>query len=77
MAAVGVISVAAAIAVTWLAPARSTSDPLVQVTESTGHQSCGQLVGVSDHQLIVQPATGPTLIPLTAVTAITPVTTCP
>jgi ABC-type Fe3+ transport system permease subunit len=77
MAAVGVVAVAAAIAVTWLAPAQGTSNPLVQVTESTGHQACGQLIGVSDHELIVQPAAGPTLIPLTAVTAITPVTTCP
>jgi hypothetical protein len=77
MAAVGVVAVAAAIGLTWLAPAQGTANPLVQVTESAGHQSCGQLIGVSNHELIVQPATGPILIPLSAVAAITPVTTCP
>jgi hypothetical protein len=77
MAAVGVVAVAAAVGLTWLAPAQSTANPLIQVTESTGHQSCGQLIGVSNHELIVQPTTGPILIPLSAVAAITPVTACP
>jgi hypothetical protein len=77
MAAAGVVAVAAAIGLTWLAPAQSTTTPLVQVTESTGQQSCGQLIGVTNHELIVQPTTGPTLIPLSAVTAVTPVTACP
>ena len=77
MAAVGVVAVAAAVGLTWLAPAQSTANPLIQVTESTGHQSCGQLIGVSNHELIVQPTTGPILIPLSAVAAITPVATCP
>jgi hypothetical protein len=77
MAAAGVVAVAAAIGLTWLAPAQSTTTPLVQVTESTGQQSCGQLIGVSNRELIVQPTTGPTLIPLSAVTAVTPVTACP
>lgn len=74
-AATGVAAVAAAISVTWLAPAQDAA-PLVQVTQSTGQQSCGQLIGVSDRQLILRPASGPVLIPLTTVTAITPVTAC-
>jgi len=76
-AATGVVAVAAAIGLTWLAPAQDAAAALVQVTESTGQQSCGQLIGVSDRQLIVRPPSGPVLIPLTAVTAITPVTACP
>jgi hypothetical protein len=76
MAAAGVVAVAAAIGLTWLAPVPGTANPLIQVTESTGHQSCGRLIGVSNHQLIVQPTTGPILIPLSAVVAITPVTAC-
>lgn len=75
-AAVGVLAVAAAIGVTWLAPTQAVA-PLVQVTESTGQQPCGQLIGVSDHQLILRPASAPVLIPLTEVTAIAPVTACP
>jgi hypothetical protein len=77
MAAVGVIAVAAAIGITWLAPAQGTTSPLVQVTESTGHQVCGQLIGVSNHELIVDPASGPTLIPLSVAAAVTPVAACP
>lgn len=76
LAAAGVLAVAGAIAVTWLAPAQE-GNPLVRVTESTGGQSCGQLIGVSGRQLIVQPTAGPVLIPLSAVTAITPATACP
>jgi hypothetical protein len=77
MAAVGVIAVAAAIGLTWLAPAQGTTVPLVQVTESTGQQPCGQLIGITNHELVVEPMTGPILVPLSAVTAITPVTACP
>jgi hypothetical protein len=76
-AAVGVIAVAGAIGVTWLAPVQDSAAALVQVTQSTGQQSCGQLIGVSGHQLIVRPPSGPVLIPLTEVTAVTPVTACP
>jgi hypothetical protein len=77
VAVVGVVAVAAAIAVTWLAPAQGAADPLVRVTDSSGHQSCGRLVGITDHQLIVDPATGAVLLPLSGVTALTPVTACP
>jgi hypothetical protein len=76
-AAVGVVAVATAIGVTWLAPAQDAAASLVQVTESTGQQSCGQLIGVTGRQLIVRPPSGPVLIPLTAVAALTPVTACP
>jgi hypothetical protein len=76
-AATGVVAVAVAIGVTWLAPAQGAAAPLVQVTQSTGKQSCGQLIGVNDRQLILRPASGPVIIPLTTVTAITPVTACP
>lgn len=75
-AATGVVAVAVAIGVTWLAPAQDAAAPLVQVTQSTSQQSCGQLIGVSDRQLILRPASRPALIPLTTVTAITPVTAC-
>lgn len=74
-AATGVVAVAVAIGVTWLAPAQDAA-PLVRVTQSTGQQSCGQLIGVSDRQMILRPASGPVGIPLTTVTAITPVTAC-
>jgi hypothetical protein len=75
-AATGVVAVAVAIGVTWLAPAQDGAAPVVQVTQSTGQQSCGQLIGVSDRRLILRPASGPVSIPLTAVTAIIPVTAC-
>lgn len=75
-AATGVVTVAVAIGVTWLAPAQGAAAPLVQVTQSTGQQSCGQLIGVSNRQMILRPARGPVIIPLTTVTAITPVTAC-
>lgn len=75
-AATGVVAVAVAIGVTWLTPAQAAAAPLVQVAQSTGQESCGQLIGVSDRQLILRPASGPVIIPLTTVTAITPVTAC-
>jgi hypothetical protein len=77
MAAVGVVAVAAAIAVTWLAPAQGNAAALVRVTESSGHQACGQLLGVSDHELIVQTAAGPVLIPISGIDAITSLAACP
>jgi hypothetical protein len=76
MAAASVLIVAAATAVTWFAPTQpATQGELVQVTESTGEQHCGQLAGTARHDLIL---TAPAaLVPLSAVTAITPVATCP
>lgn len=77
LAAVSVVAVAAAVALTWFGPASGTTTPLVQVTESTGQQSCGVLLGVSKHELILRSTAAPTLIPLSAVDAISPVTGCP
>jgi hypothetical protein len=77
LAAVGVVAVAAAVGLTWLAPAQGGAAPLVRVTESTGQQSCGTLIGVTGRQLVVQLTTGPALVPLSAVTALNPVTACP
>jgi hypothetical protein len=76
LAALGVIAIGTAIALTWLAPAQGTAQPLVQVTDSLGHQSCGQLIGVINHQLVVARATGPILVPLSTVATITPVAVC-
>jgi hypothetical protein len=76
LVALGVIAVAAAIALTWLAPAKDPSQPLVQVTDSAGHRSCGQLIGVTNQQLVVAPAAGPIVVPLSDVVSLTPVVSC-
>ncbi len=76
LAAASVLAVAVAVAVTWFAPARDTT-PLVLVAHSTGRQSCGKLIAVTRHQLLLQPATGPTLVPMSTVDTLTPVTACP
>jgi hypothetical protein len=74
LAAVSVIVVAAAVGLTWFAPAQNpATTPLVRVTETTG-QACGGLIGETSHQVILTAPT--TLIPLVSVLAITPVTTC-
>ena len=74
LAAASVIAVAVAVAITWFAPAQNpATTPLVQVTETTG-QACGGLIGETSHEVIL---TAPaTLIPLTSILAITPVTAC-
>lgn len=78
LAAASVLTVAAAVAFTWFAPAQPTpAGHLVLVTDSAGHQSCGQLIGVTKQELLVQLTTGPTVVPLSAVTALIPVTACP
>ena len=77
LAAVSVIAVAVAVALTWFGPAPGTTTPLIQVTESTGQQPCGALLGASKHQLILRSTAGPILISLSAVDAITPVIVCP
>jgi hypothetical protein len=76
LAAASVLIVAAAVAFTWFAPAHEASTTtLVQVTGPSG-QSCGELVGVSNRQLVIRTTTTTTLIPLSAVGTITPVTVC-
>jgi hypothetical protein len=76
LAAASVLIVAAATAVTWFAPTQpATQAELVRVTESTGEQHCGQLAGTARRNLIL---TAPAaLVPLSAVTSVTPVTNCP
>jgi hypothetical protein len=88
LAATSVVVVAAAIGVTWFAPAaQGTAAPLVQITETGGQITCGSFIGETQHQVIltvpgtVGATTGSTtgtntIIPLTSVLAITPVTTC-
>ena len=78
LAAGGVVAVAIAVGITWLAPVQSTSAQLIKVTESTGQQPCGQLLGANGHQLIITLAAGRVqVIPLAAVATITPVAGCP
>ncbi len=77
LAAVSVIAVAAAVAFTWFGPTPGSTAPLVQVTESTGQQSCGALLGVSEHELVLRGTAAPVMVPLSAVDAIKPVTACP
>ena len=76
LAAAGVACVAFAVGLTWLAPAQETTAPTVQVAAPTG-QVCGELVGVSQHQLILHTEAGTTLLlPLSAVASLTPVDNC-
>lgn len=78
MAAASVLVIAAAVAVTWFAPARpTTNSPLVRIITSGGRQTCGTLTGATDRHLIITPSSAPVVIPLSAVVAITPVTACP
>jgi hypothetical protein len=88
LAAAGVILVAVAVSITWIAPTQDTgTSPLVTVSDRTGGQLCGQLVGIARNQVILgnavitvpsaAPSPGPTVLPLTEVTAITPVASCP
>jgi hypothetical protein len=89
MAAVSVIAVAAAVGVTWFAPAaQPASAPLVQVSETNGQTTCGTLITETHQQVILTPSpttpatptsgrtTLTTYLPLASVLTITPVTTC-
>jgi len=75
LAAAGVVAVASAVGVTWLAPAQNTDNPLVRVEDRDG-QACGEFIGVSQHQFILRGTEGNMLIPLSAVVSVTPVGTC-
>jgi len=76
LAVASVLMVATAVAFTWFAPTRDASPTsLVQVTFPSGH-SCGELIGVSGRRLVVRTTGGTTLIPLSGISAITPVTVC-
>jgi hypothetical protein len=91
LAAISVVVVAAAIGVTWFAPAaQGTSAPLVQIAETGGQITCGTFVGETRHQVILAVVAGTpshgaattpttstnTIIPVASVLAITPVTSC-
>lgn len=77
LAAASVLIVAAAVAFTWFAPARDAgTTPLVRVMSPSG-QSCGQLIGVSNHQMIIRTMSGAIiLVPLSAIDTVTPVRAC-
>lgn len=71
MAAASVIAVAAAVGVTWFAPAATaTPAPLVQVSETDGQTACGTFIGETQHQLILTPNPAPA----TPATPVTPAT---
>jgi hypothetical protein len=54
MAAASVIVLAAAVALTWFAPAaQGASTPLVQVSETGGQISCGTFIGETQHQVVL------------------------
>jgi hypothetical protein len=78
MAAASVILVAAAVGITWFAPAvqPGPDGPLVRVTTTSGG-SCGALVAETREEVIVAPS-GRThaAIPVSSVLAVTPVATC-
>jgi hypothetical protein len=85
MAAASVIAVAAAVGVTWFAPAaQGISASLVQVSETDGQTICGTFIGETQHQIILTapaaPASGHSALTaylsVTSVLAITPVTSC-
>jgi hypothetical protein len=82
LAAASVIAVAAAVGLTWFAPAaQGTSAPLVQVSETDGQTTCGTFVGEIRHEMILTappttPAALATYLPVTSVLTVTPVTTC-
>lgn len=76
LAVIGVVFVALAVGITWLAPAHDTITPLVEVTTPTA-QPCGELIGATQHELILRTPTAATLLPLSTVVTITPVATCP
>ncbi len=77
LAVSSVILVAAAVGVTWFAPAAQPGKPLVQVTVTNG-QSCGALVGETRQEVILTAPPGgvPAEFPVASVLAITPVGNC-
>jgi hypothetical protein len=76
LAGVSVLIMAAAVAFTWFAPGHDAiTSPLVLVTGPSG-QTCGRLVGTSNRQLVIRTAAAITLVPLSVVDAVIPVTAC-
>jgi hypothetical protein len=76
LAAASVLIVASAVALTWFAPAQHARTPsFVSVTGPSG-QSCGELIGASDHEMVIRTTTSTTLIPLSNIVTIVPVVAC-
>jgi hypothetical protein len=76
LAAASVLIIAAAVAFTWFAPSDDASTTqLVRIVSPSG-QSCGELVGVSNRQLVIRTTISITFIPFSAVYTVTPVSTC-
>jgi hypothetical protein len=76
LAVAGVVAVALAVGMTWLAPAQNASYPLMRVDEKTG-QACGAMLGILHDQVVLQHDGGTMLLPLSAVISMEPVTACP
>lgn len=75
LAVAGVIAVAAALGVTWLAPAWDTTVPHARVTTRTG-VVCGEFIGVTARQAVLRTDAGATVLPLSTVLSIAPVASC-
>jgi hypothetical protein len=77
LAVAGILAVAAAVGINWLAPSQG-STLVVQVTDSTG-QSCGQLVGITKQEVMLRTATATAdvvLIPVSSIVSLVPVANC-
>jgi hypothetical protein len=75
LAITGVVAVALAVGITWLAPAQNVGGPLIQIDEKGG-QTCGQMIGITQHQVVIQHDSNTEVLPLSAVINIEPVTAC-
>lgn len=75
LAVTGVVAVALAVGITWLAPAQNAGGPLIQIDEKAG-QACGQMIGITQHQVVIQDDGTTVVLPLSTVINIEPVTAC-
>lgn len=75
LAVAGVVAIAAAIGITWLAPAQDTAVPYVRVTTRTG-TVCGQFIGVTHRQAVLRTDAATIVLPLPTVLSIDPVDNC-
>jgi len=71
----GIVAVALAVGMIWLAPAQNANGLLVRIDEKTG-QTCGQMIAIDQHQIVVQYNGRIVLLPLSAAISIKPVSTC-
>jgi hypothetical protein len=75
LAVTGIVTVALAVGITWLAPAQSVGGPLIQINEEDG-QACGQMIGITQHQVVIQQNGKTVVLPLSTVINAEPVTGC-